>query len=42
VSTVPKGIVHIDENTEVELREVYEEAHGPRGGSTPRRVNSSG
>jgi transitional endoplasmic reticulum ATPase len=31
VATVPKGIVHIDENTEVELREVYEEAHGPRG-----------
>ena len=31
VTTVPKGIVHIDENTEVELREVYEEAHGPRG-----------
>ncbi|MET1757110.1 CDC48 family AAA ATPase [Novosphingobium sp. RD2P27] len=31
VSTVPKGIVHIDENTEVELREVYEEAQGPRG-----------
>jgi transitional endoplasmic reticulum ATPase len=31
VSTVPKGIIHIDENTEVELREVFEEAHGPRG-----------
>ncbi|MEY4721936.1 MAG: hypothetical protein RIQ46_1661 [Pseudomonadota bacterium] len=31
VSTVPKGIVHIDENTEVELREEYEEARG-RGG----------
>jgi len=31
VATVPKGIVHIDENTEVELREVFEEAHGPRG-----------
>ncbi len=31
VSTVPKGIVHIDENTEVELREVYEEAQSPRG-----------
>ncbi|MEW9854936.1 CDC48 family AAA ATPase [Novosphingobium sp. M1R2S20] len=31
VSTVPKGIVQIDENTEVELREVYEEAQGPRG-----------
>ncbi|AKM08060.1 CDC48 family AAA ATPase [Pelagerythrobacter marensis] len=26
VSTVPKGIVHIDENTEVELRAEYEEA----------------
>ncbi len=26
VATVPKGIVHIDENTEVELREEYEEA----------------
>ena len=25
VSTVPKGIVHIDENTEVELREEFEE-----------------
>ncbi|MBB4857588.1 transitional endoplasmic reticulum ATPase [Novosphingobium chloroacetimidivorans] len=31
VSTVPRGIVHIDENTEVELREVYEEAQSPRG-----------
>ena len=31
VSTVPKGIVHIDEHTEVELREEYEEARG-RGG----------
>ncbi|PEQ14204.1 AAA family ATPase [Novosphingobium sp. PC22D] len=31
VSTTPKGIVHIDENTEVELREVFEEALGPRG-----------
>jgi transitional endoplasmic reticulum ATPase len=31
VATVPKGIVHIDENTEVELREVFEEAHGQRG-----------
>ncbi|MBV1916752.1 MAG: CDC48 family AAA ATPase [Sphingomonadaceae bacterium] len=30
VATTPKGIVHIDENTEVELREVYEEAQGPR------------
>jgi len=30
VSTTPKGIVHIDENTEVELREVFEEAEGPR------------
>ena len=30
VSTVPKGIVHIDENTEVELREEYEEALGSR------------
>ena len=29
VSTVPKGIVHIDENTEVELRAEFEE---PRGG----------
>ena len=31
VSTVPKGIVHIDENTEVELREQFEEARGSRG-----------
>jgi len=31
IATVPKGIVHIDESTEVELREVYEEAQGPRG-----------
>ena len=31
VSTSPKGIVHIDENTEVELREEYEEARGSRG-----------
>jgi transitional endoplasmic reticulum ATPase len=30
VSTVPKGIVHIDENTEVELREEFEEARGFR------------
>jgi transitional endoplasmic reticulum ATPase len=30
VTTVPKGIVHIDENTEVELRESYEEVSGPR------------
>ena len=30
VSTVPKGIVHIDENTEVELREAFEEAGGSR------------
>ena len=29
VSTVPKGIVHIDENTEVEMRAEFEE---PRGG----------
>ncbi|HKX79500.1 MAG TPA: CDC48 family AAA ATPase [Novosphingobium sp.] len=27
VATTPKGIVHIDENTEVELREVFEEAN---------------
>ena len=26
VSTVPKGFVHIDENTEVELRPEYEES----------------
>ncbi|WP_423141241.1 CDC48 family AAA ATPase [Parablastomonas sp. CN1-191] len=31
VSTVPKGIVFIDENTEVELREEFEEANAPRG-----------
>lgn len=31
VSTVPKGLVHIDENTEVELREEFEEARGSRG-----------
>ncbi len=31
VSTLPKGIVHIDENTEVELREEFEEARGSRG-----------
>ncbi|MEA3264873.1 MAG: CDC48 family AAA ATPase [Pseudomonadota bacterium] len=31
VSTSPKGIVHIDEHTEVELREEYEEARGSRG-----------
>ena len=31
VSTVPKGIVHIDETTEVELREEFEEARGSRG-----------
>ena len=30
VSTVPKGIVHIDENTEVELREEFEESRGYR------------
>ncbi|MFA7587431.1 MAG: CDC48 family AAA ATPase [Novosphingobium sp.] len=30
VATTPKGIVHIDENTEVELREAYEEARGSR------------
>lgn len=30
VSTVPKGLVHIDENTEVELREEFEEARGSR------------
>ena len=30
VSTAPKGIVHIDENTEVELREEFEEARGSR------------
>ncbi len=31
VSTTPKGIVHIDEDTEIELRESFEEAQGPRG-----------
>ncbi|MBT0667692.1 CDC48 family AAA ATPase [Novosphingobium profundi] len=31
VSTTPRGIVHIDEDTEVELRETFEEAHEPRG-----------
>jgi len=31
VSTTPRGIVHIDENTEVELRETFEEAHDARG-----------
>ena len=30
VSTVPKGIVHIDENTEVELREEFEETADSR------------
>ncbi|MFM6933794.1 MAG: CDC48 family AAA ATPase [Novosphingobium sp.] len=30
VATTPKGIVHIDENTEVELREEYEEASTSR------------
>jgi transitional endoplasmic reticulum ATPase len=30
VSTVPKGIVHIDENTEVELRAEFEEARASR------------
>ena len=30
VSTAPKGIVHIDENTEVELREEFEEARDAR------------
>ncbi len=32
VSTTPKGIVHIDENTEVELREEFEEANLGRAG----------
>ena len=32
VSTVPKGIVHIDEDTEVELRAEYEEPRDPRAG----------
>ena len=31
-STAPKGIVHIDENTEVELRTEYEEPRDPRAG----------
>jgi transitional endoplasmic reticulum ATPase len=31
VATVPKGVVHIDENTEVELREEFEEARAGRG-----------
>jgi transitional endoplasmic reticulum ATPase len=31
VSTSPKGIVHIDENTEVEMREEFEEAATGRG-----------
>jgi transitional endoplasmic reticulum ATPase len=31
VSTVPKGIVHIDENTEVELRAEFEEPRDGRG-----------
>ncbi|MEW4449745.1 CDC48 family AAA ATPase [Qipengyuania sp. JC766] len=31
VSTVPKGFVHIDENTEVELRAEFEEPKGGRG-----------
>jgi transitional endoplasmic reticulum ATPase len=30
VSAVPRGIVHIDENTEIELRPDYEEAKGER------------
>ena len=30
VSTTPKGIVHIDESTEVELREAFEEARDSR------------
>jgi len=30
VSTVPKGVVHIDENTEVELRAEYEEPRSSR------------
>ncbi|MDB5694857.1 MAG: family ATPase [Sphingomonas bacterium] len=30
VSAVPKGVVHIDENTEVELRSEYEEPHAAR------------
>ena len=31
VSTTPRGIVHIDEDTEVELRETFEEARDGRG-----------
>ena len=31
-STTPKGIVHIDEDTEVELRAEYEEPRDPRAG----------
>ncbi len=31
VSTAPKGIVHIDENTEVELRDEFEEPRDGRG-----------
>ncbi|MCJ2179276.1 CDC48 family AAA ATPase [Novosphingobium album (ex Hu et al. 2023)] len=31
LSTTPRGIVHIDENTEVELRETFEEAQDARG-----------
>jgi len=31
VSTMPRGIVHIDENTEVELREAFEEEASTRG-----------
>ncbi|MCB2057126.1 MAG: CDC48 family AAA ATPase [Novosphingobium sp.] len=31
VATVPKGVVHIDEETEVELREEFEEARAGRG-----------
>ena len=31
-STVPKGIVHIDEDTEVELRTEFEEPRDPRAG----------
>ncbi|MGX7894053.1 CDC48 family AAA ATPase [Tsuneonella sp. HG222] len=31
VSTVPKGVVHIDENTEVELRSEFEEPSGGHG-----------
>ena len=32
VSTTPKGIVHIDEDTEVELRAEFEEPRDPRAG----------